>query len=195
MRLLLTCTCFSWHHHFLFLGLLKGFIFLFFYFVLFYFFQSLEKMSLPLEDEEEVVSAISMILGSISNKELKSNLLARLLSSSYEAIGKLVSCYCFLLALLFNVIYLVCSISFGSLAPAFYFVLYPFIIIYLWNFTTRVSVVKFCLPSIMKKLSGNRFGYLHGDLFKFMLICFRLFVWVFRIHFHLGLYPKCVFVC
>lgn len=52
--------------------------------------ESLEKMSLPLEDEEEVVSAISMILGSISNKELKSNLLARLLSSSYEAIGKLI---------------------------------------------------------------------------------------------------------
>ncbi|KAG6660061.1 transportin MOS14 [Carya illinoinensis] len=45
---------------------------------------------LPLEYEEEVVSAISLILGSVPNKELKSNLLARLLSSSYEAIGKLV---------------------------------------------------------------------------------------------------------
>ena len=44
-----------------------------------------------MEDEEEVVSAISMILGSVTNKELKNNLLARLLSSCYEAIGKLVS--------------------------------------------------------------------------------------------------------
>lgn len=53
--------------------------------------QALEKRHLPLEDEEEVVGAISLILGSVSNKELKNNLLARLLSSSYEAIGKLVS--------------------------------------------------------------------------------------------------------
>lgn len=44
-----------------------------------------------MEDEEEVVSAISLILGSIPNKELKSNLLGRFLSSSFEAIGKLVS--------------------------------------------------------------------------------------------------------
>lgn len=44
-----------------------------------------------MEDEEEVVSAISMILGSVTNKELKNSLLARLLSSCYEAIGKLVS--------------------------------------------------------------------------------------------------------
>jgi transportin-3 len=51
----------------------------------------LEKRQLPLEDEEEVVSAISMILGSVTNKEQKSSLLARLLSSCYEAIGKLVS--------------------------------------------------------------------------------------------------------
>lgn len=35
--------------------------------------------------------AISLVLGSIPNRELKSNLLARLLSSSYEAIGKLVN--------------------------------------------------------------------------------------------------------
>lgn len=46
-----------------------------------------------MEDEEEVVSAVSLILGSINNKELKSNLLARLLSSSFEAIGKLVSTF------------------------------------------------------------------------------------------------------
>lgn len=52
--------------------------------------EALEKKHLPLEDEEEVVGAISLILGSVSNKELKNNLLARLLSSSYEAIGKLI---------------------------------------------------------------------------------------------------------
>ncbi|KAJ6329266.1 hypothetical protein OIU77_010861 [Salix suchowensis] len=53
--------------------------------------EALEKRQLPLEDEEEVVSAISMILGSVTNKELKNNLLARLLSSCYETIGKLVN--------------------------------------------------------------------------------------------------------
>lgn len=58
---------------------------------LFFICQALEKRQLPLEDEEEVVSAISMILGSVTNKELKNNLLARLLSSCYETIGKLVS--------------------------------------------------------------------------------------------------------
>ncbi|XP_020533475.2 transportin MOS14 isoform X2 [Jatropha curcas] len=52
--------------------------------------EALEKRHLPLEDEEEVVSAISMILGSVPNKELKNNLLGRLLSSSYDAIGKLI---------------------------------------------------------------------------------------------------------
>ncbi|XP_058004668.1 transportin MOS14 isoform X3 [Hevea brasiliensis] len=52
--------------------------------------EALEKRHLPLEDEEEVVSAISIILGSVPNKELKNNLLARLLSSSYDAIGKLI---------------------------------------------------------------------------------------------------------
>lgn len=56
-----------------------------------FFFQELEKWHLPLEDEEEVVNAISLVLGSVPNRDLKSNLLARLLSSSYEAIGKLVS--------------------------------------------------------------------------------------------------------
>ncbi|KAB1211378.1 Transportin-3 [Morella rubra] len=48
------------------------------------------KRNLPFEYEEEVMSGISLILGSVPNKELKNNLLARLLSSSYEAIGKLV---------------------------------------------------------------------------------------------------------
>uniref|UniRef100_A0A5B7BA30 Putative importin-13 isoform X2 n=1 Tax=Davidia involucrata TaxID=16924 RepID=A0A5B7BA30_DAVIN len=52
--------------------------------------EGLEKRHLPLEDEEEVVSAITLILGSVPNEELKNNLLARLLSPSYEAIGKLI---------------------------------------------------------------------------------------------------------
>ncbi|KAI5393869.1 hypothetical protein KIW84_060826 [Lathyrus oleraceus] len=51
----------------------------------------LEKWHLSLEDEEEVMHAISLVLGSVPNLELKRNLLAKLLSSSYEAIGKLVS--------------------------------------------------------------------------------------------------------
>jgi len=42
--------------------------------------------------------AISLVLGSVPNLELKSNLLAKLLSSSYDAIGKLVS-------LLFPILY------------------------------------------------------------------------------------------
>ncbi|RDX94405.1 Transportin MOS14 [Mucuna pruriens] len=50
----------------------------------------LEKWHLSLEDEEEVMHAISLVLGSVPNRELKNNLLAKLLSSSYEAIGKLV---------------------------------------------------------------------------------------------------------
>ncbi|XP_058003756.1 transportin MOS14 isoform X3 [Hevea brasiliensis] len=52
--------------------------------------EAFEKKHLPLEDEEEVVSAISIILASIPNKELQNNLLARLLSSSYDAVGKLI---------------------------------------------------------------------------------------------------------
>ncbi|XP_027188438.1 transportin MOS14 isoform X3 [Cicer arietinum] len=52
--------------------------------------EGLEKWHLSLEDEEEVMHAISLVLGSVPNLELKSNLLAKLLSSSYEAIGKLV---------------------------------------------------------------------------------------------------------
>ncbi|CAK8542797.1 unnamed protein product [Lathyrus sativus] len=53
--------------------------------------EGLEKWHLSLEDEEEVMHAISLVLGSVPNLELKSNLLAKLLSSSYEAIGKLVN--------------------------------------------------------------------------------------------------------
>ncbi|XP_042502034.1 transportin MOS14 isoform X4 [Macadamia integrifolia] len=52
--------------------------------------EGLEKRHLPLEEDEEVVCAITMILGSIPNKELRNSSLARLLSSSYEAIGKLI---------------------------------------------------------------------------------------------------------
>ncbi|GMJ01364.1 hypothetical protein like AT1G12930 [Hibiscus trionum] len=52
--------------------------------------EALEKKCLPLEDEEEVVTAISLVLGQISNKELQNNLLSKLLSSSYEAFGKLI---------------------------------------------------------------------------------------------------------
>ncbi|XP_070023691.1 transportin MOS14 isoform X4 [Nicotiana sylvestris] len=52
--------------------------------------ESLDERHLPLEDEEKVVSAITLILGSLPNKELKNNLLARLVSPCYEAIGKLI---------------------------------------------------------------------------------------------------------
>ncbi|PON35483.1 Exportin [Parasponia andersonii] len=52
--------------------------------------EGLEKRQLPLDDEEEIINAISLILGSVTNKDLKSNMLARLLSSSFESIGKLV---------------------------------------------------------------------------------------------------------
>ncbi|XP_030461321.1 transportin MOS14 [Syzygium oleosum] len=53
--------------------------------------EGLEKRHLPLEDEEEVVSAISLVLSSLPNRELKNNLLTRLLSASYDAISKLIS--------------------------------------------------------------------------------------------------------
>ncbi|WCJ21963.1 ARM repeat superfamily protein [Euphorbia peplus] len=52
--------------------------------------KALVKRNLPLQDEEEVFSAISMIFRFVPNKELQNNLLARLLSSSYDAIGKLI---------------------------------------------------------------------------------------------------------
>lgn len=52
--------------------------------------EDLEKRSLSLEEEEEVVSAITLTLTSVPNKELKKSSLARLLSASYGAIGKLV---------------------------------------------------------------------------------------------------------
>lgn len=51
--------------------------------------EDLEKKSLPLEEEEEVICAITLTISSISNKELKKSSLARLLSSSCEAIERL----------------------------------------------------------------------------------------------------------
>ncbi|KAI3916887.1 hypothetical protein MKW98_014348 [Papaver atlanticum] len=52
--------------------------------------EGLEERHLPLEEEEEVVSAITLIIGTIPDKQLKNNSLARLLSSCYGAIGKLI---------------------------------------------------------------------------------------------------------
>ncbi|KAG5033043.1 hypothetical protein JHK82_016605 [Glycine max] len=51
--------------------------------------KGLDKWHLSLEDEEEVMHAISLIVGFVPSRELKNNLLAKLLSPSYEAIGKL----------------------------------------------------------------------------------------------------------
>ncbi|KAL0377235.1 UNVERIFIED_CONTAM: hypothetical protein Sradi_3029000 [Sesamum radiatum] len=52
--------------------------------------EGLEEMKLPLEDEDEVVGAITLIFCSIPDKKLMSNLFARLLSPSYENIGKVI---------------------------------------------------------------------------------------------------------
>ncbi|XP_026666278.2 transportin-3 isoform X4 [Phoenix dactylifera] len=52
--------------------------------------EGLEKGNLPLEEEEEIVCAITLTLNSIPNKELKKSSLARLLSSSYGTIEKLI---------------------------------------------------------------------------------------------------------
>ncbi|KAI3457764.1 hypothetical protein Pfo_014427 [Paulownia fortunei] len=52
--------------------------------------EGLEERKLPLEDEDEVVGAITLIFCSVPDKKLMNNLFARLLSSSYETIGKLI---------------------------------------------------------------------------------------------------------
>ncbi|XP_068665296.1 transportin MOS14 isoform X2 [Aristolochia californica] len=52
--------------------------------------EGLDRRLHPLEEDEEVVSAITIILNSVPNRELKKNSLARLLSSSYVAIEKLI---------------------------------------------------------------------------------------------------------
>lgn len=51
--------------------------------------EGLEKRQLPLEDEEDIISAITLILGSLPNLELRNNLLLKLLSPSCGSIGKL----------------------------------------------------------------------------------------------------------
>lgn len=51
--------------------------------------EGLEKRHLPLEDEEDVIGAATLILAYLSNTELRNNLLLKLLSSSFESIGKL----------------------------------------------------------------------------------------------------------
>ncbi|XP_058179834.1 transportin MOS14 isoform X2 [Rhododendron vialii] len=52
--------------------------------------EGLEKRHLPLEEEDEVVSAITLLLGFVPSKEIRNNMLARLLCPSYESIGKLI---------------------------------------------------------------------------------------------------------
>ncbi|GER46835.1 transportin-3 [Striga asiatica] len=51
--------------------------------------EGLERRRLPLEDEDEVVGAIILIFCSVPDKKLMNSLFARLLSPSYEIIGKL----------------------------------------------------------------------------------------------------------
>ncbi|GAB2278317.1 hypothetical protein Dimus_013002, partial [Dionaea muscipula] len=53
--------------------------------------EGLEKQHLPLEDEEEVVTAITLVVGMLPDNELKHNILNRMLSSGYGAIGKLIN--------------------------------------------------------------------------------------------------------
>ncbi|KMT07811.1 hypothetical protein BVRB_6g146240 [Beta vulgaris subsp. vulgaris] len=53
--------------------------------------EGLDKQHLPLEDEEEVVGAIALVVGFLPSNELKNNLLTKLLSSSYDVIGKLIN--------------------------------------------------------------------------------------------------------
>ncbi|KAF3776916.1 Transportin-3 [Nymphaea thermarum] len=52
--------------------------------------EGLEKWYLPLEEEEEVVGAITVILNAVTNKDLKNSCLGRLLRSSFGAIEKLI---------------------------------------------------------------------------------------------------------
>jgi len=50
----------------------------------------MDKGNLRLEDEEEIVSAITHALSSVHDKELRKSSLARLLCSSYSAVEKIV---------------------------------------------------------------------------------------------------------
>ncbi|XP_074333449.1 transportin MOS14 isoform X3 [Apium graveolens] len=51
--------------------------------------EGLDKSHMSQEDDEEIFNAIAMVLASVPNKELKNNLLVRLLSPSFEALAKL----------------------------------------------------------------------------------------------------------
>ncbi|KAM0058466.1 putative importin-beta domain, armadillo-like helical, exportin-1/Importin-beta [Helianthus debilis subsp. tardiflorus] len=52
--------------------------------------EGLEKWHLPLEDEEDVIGAITLILGGLPNMELRNNLLLKLLAPSFGSISKLI---------------------------------------------------------------------------------------------------------
>lgn len=50
----------------------------------------MDKGNLRLEDDEEIVIAITQVLSSVRDKELRKSSLARLLCSSYSAVEKIV---------------------------------------------------------------------------------------------------------
>ncbi|CAD6253673.1 unnamed protein product [Miscanthus lutarioriparius] len=58
--------------------------------ILFWISEGMNKGNLQLEDEEEIISAITHALSSVSEKELKKSSLARLLCSSYSAVEKII---------------------------------------------------------------------------------------------------------
>ncbi|XP_039825064.1 importin-13-like isoform X4 [Panicum virgatum] len=58
--------------------------------VLFWISEGMDKGNLRLEDEEEIVSAITHALSSVHDKELRKSSLARLLCSSYSAVEKII---------------------------------------------------------------------------------------------------------
>ncbi|KAH6811312.1 ARM repeat superfamily protein [Perilla frutescens var. frutescens] len=53
--------------------------------------EGLEERKIPLEEEDEVVGAISLIFCSVPDKMLMNNMFARLLSPSYGNVGKLIN--------------------------------------------------------------------------------------------------------
>lgn len=54
------------------------------------FLQGMDEGNLRIEDEEEIISAITHTLCSVLDKELKKSSLAKLLCSSYSAVEKIV---------------------------------------------------------------------------------------------------------
>uniref|UniRef100_K3ZH68 Exportin-1/Importin-beta-like domain-containing protein n=1 Tax=Setaria italica TaxID=4555 RepID=K3ZH68_SETIT len=58
--------------------------------ILFWISEGMDKGNLRLEDEEEIVSAITHVLSSVRDKELRKSWLARLLYSSYSAVEKII---------------------------------------------------------------------------------------------------------